>query len=259
MTSSSPAPAPSYCAAQVRRHDRGRYLCTLLAPAACREALFALYAFDHEIARVQTIVHEPMAGLIRLQWWHDVIDGLGRGDEVAHPVVQALKRAVGDGGLNTVYLKRAIDGRRQPFEADQPFDLDACKAYLHDIGGSISSAAASLLGADEQDVLAAAHRVGRACAAFEQLRYQAMSTPDRKIWSSLSHFENRPEEIRAWAREQLVDARRQRVSIARSELSAFFPGTLAGIRLSKAVGSSEQSSLSTAVPKLILCWLRGRF
>ena len=33
----------SYCARQVRRHDRDRYLTCLFAPAGRREGLFALY------------------------------------------------------------------------------------------------------------------------------------------------------------------------------------------------------------------------
>ena len=40
-------------AALVRRHDRDRYQTALFAPAARREALFALYAFNYEIARVR--------------------------------------------------------------------------------------------------------------------------------------------------------------------------------------------------------------
>ena len=49
----------SYCAGQVRAHQHDRYLATLLAPAGARDALFALYAFDHEIARVRHIVSQP--------------------------------------------------------------------------------------------------------------------------------------------------------------------------------------------------------
>src|ERR1041385_2992054 len=59
-------------AALCRRHDRDRYQTALFAPADRREALFALYAFNYEIARVREIVSEPMLGQIRLQWWREV-------------------------------------------------------------------------------------------------------------------------------------------------------------------------------------------
>ena len=92
-------------AADVRVHSPDRYLSTLFAPPQYREALLALYAFDGELARIQQIVSEPMAGLIRLQWWDDVIDGLGSGDAVAHPIIQALDRAVAENGLETDVLE----------------------------------------------------------------------------------------------------------------------------------------------------------
>src|SRR6266700_4185448 len=61
-------------AALVRRHDRDRFQTALFAPADRREALFALYAFNYEIARVRESVTQPMLGQIRLQWWREVVD-----------------------------------------------------------------------------------------------------------------------------------------------------------------------------------------
>src|SRR6476659_2869718 len=46
-------------AALVRRHDHDRFQTVLFAPAARREALFALYAFNYEIARVRDSVSQP--------------------------------------------------------------------------------------------------------------------------------------------------------------------------------------------------------
>ncbi len=54
-------------------NDRDRFQTALFAPARHREALFALYAFNYEIARVRETITEPMLGQIRLQWWREVI------------------------------------------------------------------------------------------------------------------------------------------------------------------------------------------
>ena len=70
-------------AALVRRHDRDRFQTALFAPAARREALFALYAFNYEIARVRESVREPMLGQIRLQWWREAIDAAFAGERAA--------------------------------------------------------------------------------------------------------------------------------------------------------------------------------
>ena len=67
-----------HCAALVRDFDRDRYLAALYAPAHLRPALYALYAFNLEIARVRELAREPMPGEIRLQWWREVCAGRAR-------------------------------------------------------------------------------------------------------------------------------------------------------------------------------------
>src|SRR5439155_3207024 len=82
-------------AALVRRHDRDRFQTVLFAPVARREALFALYAFNYEIARVRESVTQPMLGQIRLEWWRESIAAAYRGDAVRqHPVVESLTAAI---------------------------------------------------------------------------------------------------------------------------------------------------------------------
>ena len=54
--------------------DNDRFLTALFAAAAEREALFALYAFNIEIAKTRETVSEPLIGQMRLQWWRDAID-----------------------------------------------------------------------------------------------------------------------------------------------------------------------------------------
>src|SRR5947207_3878482 len=74
-------------AALVRRHDRDRFQTALFAPARQREALFALYAFNYEIARVREAVSEPTLGHIRLQWWREVVSAAFSGEAPRHHVV----------------------------------------------------------------------------------------------------------------------------------------------------------------------------
>ncbi|MDE1903717.1 MAG: squalene/phytoene synthase family protein, partial [Alphaproteobacteria bacterium] len=61
--------APSSLAAFVRQHDRDRFATAMFAPEPRRENLFALYAFNYELAKVRESVREPMMGRVRLQWW----------------------------------------------------------------------------------------------------------------------------------------------------------------------------------------------
>src|SRR3978361_647509 len=79
-----------HCADIVRLQDKDRFLSSLFAPSEQRLFLFALYAFDIETARVRDLVSDPMAGNIRLQWWHEAMAGLRSGEAEAHPVLTAL-------------------------------------------------------------------------------------------------------------------------------------------------------------------------
>jgi 15-cis-phytoene synthase len=79
-----------HCETLVRAGDKDRFLATLFAPAEHRAAMFALYAFNLEIARIREVARAPMAGEIRLQWWSDVLgadvlDADARGEVEGHP------------------------------------------------------------------------------------------------------------------------------------------------------------------------------
>jgi phytoene synthase len=80
----------AHCERLVRAADKDRFLATLFASKPHRPALFALYAFNVEVARVREHVREPVAGQVRLQWWSDMLAGTGHGDVAAHPVAAAL-------------------------------------------------------------------------------------------------------------------------------------------------------------------------
>ena len=57
----------AHCEALVRAADRDRFLAALFAPRERRGALFALYAFNVEIARVREVVYgtaEPKTGAL---------------------------------------------------------------------------------------------------------------------------------------------------------------------------------------------------
>ncbi|MDR6431136.1 phytoene/squalene synthase family protein [Brucella pseudogrignonensis] len=79
-----------HCLALLREADRDRYLSVLYAPEDKRGALAAIYAFNTEIARIRDLVHEPLPGEVRLQWWRDLINGEARGSAEAHPLAAAL-------------------------------------------------------------------------------------------------------------------------------------------------------------------------
>ena len=78
-----------YCQTTLRDLDRDRYLSCLLMPDAIARDMAALYLFNAEIARIRDLVHEPLPGEIRLQWWRDLFEA-GSTGENAGPLALAL-------------------------------------------------------------------------------------------------------------------------------------------------------------------------
>jgi len=101
----------AYLTGLVRAYDRPRYYATLLAPAAIRGDLFALYGFAAEIARVPDQVSEPGLGEIRLRWWSEALAGTAGGEgEGATPAL----RAVPEPATSTLLMAAAALGIWRP-------------------------------------------------------------------------------------------------------------------------------------------------
>lgn len=131
----------------VRRVDPDRYLTALFAPPARREALFTLYAFNHELARAREVVREPFAALIRLQWWREVIEGAHRAHEVAGPLAAALD----EGCLAAADLEAMIVAREMEAES---FDTQSeFETYAMGAAGGLMVAAGRALGMDAPEPL----------------------------------------------------------------------------------------------------------
>ncbi|MCW3475733.1 phytoene/squalene synthase family protein [Limobrevibacterium gyesilva] len=159
-----PSPELSPLATLVRRHDPDRFLTALFAPPARREALFLLYAFNHELARAREVASEPMLALIRLQWWREVVEGERRRHEVAGPLGEALDAGV----LDRDDLLTMIEGREAEAEPSVP-SLAAWRAYLAATAGGLAVAAGRVLGAEPQ-VLDRLRALGAAYGVAGQLR-----------------------------------------------------------------------------------------
>jgi phytoene synthase len=88
------AQAYAHCEALTREHDHDRWLSGLFAPAEARPHLYALTAFSYEVGRLREIMHEPIAGEMRLQWWRDALTGPRRAEIAGHPVAAALSDSI---------------------------------------------------------------------------------------------------------------------------------------------------------------------
>lgn len=112
------AEAYRHCQQLVRAQDKDSFLATLFAPGDRRPYLFALDAFALEIARVKTLVREPMTGVIRLQWWLEALSGLRAEEAAASPVMIALEDASRQTGVALGPLKSAVEARQDELRGE---------------------------------------------------------------------------------------------------------------------------------------------
>jgi 15-cis-phytoene synthase len=132
----------------VKAHDYDRYVATLFAPSDNREALFSLYAFDAEVSRISDLVHDPMPGEVRLQWWRDVVNGGRDGEAAGHPVASILIKTIASHNLPRSALDAYCDARIFDFYHDVMPDRTALEAHLGATQSAIIQLAAMILDPD---------------------------------------------------------------------------------------------------------------
>jgi len=163
--------AASYesCRALVRAEDRDRYLAALFAPAAKRHHLFALYAFNLEIAHIAERVREPAMGEIRLQWWRDAIEGKAAGDAAGNPVAHALIDTIEHCGLSMPLFTTLIDAHAFDLYSDPMASMQQLETYLDESSVALMRLATQILG-DSGDSQMGASFAGRAFGLTNLLR-----------------------------------------------------------------------------------------
>jgi 15-cis-phytoene synthase len=151
--------AADHCRDLVRQGDPDRYLATLLSPSVHHDALFALYAFNLEIARVRDTVSDPLPGEVRYQWWRDALAGEARGDVRSHPVAAALLDAVARYHLPRKALTDLIDARVFDLYDDPMPRLTDLEGYCGETSSALIRLAGLVLhdGADPGGSDAAGH------------------------------------------------------------------------------------------------------
>ena len=157
----------AYCRDRVVRFDPDRAAVIAFQPAEARPALYALHAFNLEVAHLRETVGEPALGAIRLQWWRDALDEARSGRERRHAVLQPLAAAIRDRDLPGDRFRRLLDARELDLDAAPPADLPA---YARETGGTLAALAGQIVSgqAGNEDIGAAWALVGwlRAAAFF---------------------------------------------------------------------------------------------
>ena len=134
----------------------------MFAPREARADLFALIAFNVELARIAEIVTEPGLGAIRLQWWREAIDRAAKGEATGHPVADAIGAAMRKGKLSRARIDALIDARNFDIETRIMPDWAALEAYLAATAGGLFALGGECLGSRGPSLEKAATQAGLA-------------------------------------------------------------------------------------------------
>ena len=236
----------AYAADELRRDDRERFLADLFAPEAERRHLFALHAFNLEVARVREKVRDPLPGEVRLQWWRDLIGGKPHGDAAGNPLAAALIETISLSGLPRAALVNLIDARVFDLYDDPMPSVTDLEGYAGETASALIQCGAMILvgGRDPKSADAAGH-AGVAQAITGLLRALPWHARRRQLYlpadlmakhgaKAEDVFAARltPEvaavlgDLRALARSHLAKARSLIPALDRAVLPAFLPVAL---------------------------------
>ena len=129
----------------LRESDRDRYLSTLALPAAARDGVTAILAFNADIASIRERVSGPAPGEIRLQWWNDALKGDGHGAVRQNPLADALLTTLDRYALPPGTLQRLIGARRFDLYDDPMPDLETFEGYAGETASTLLQLSAMIL------------------------------------------------------------------------------------------------------------------
>ena len=133
------------CAEMVRVGDPDRFLSVMTAPDDARARLFALYAFNLEVARAPWVTKEEMIAEMRLQWWLDAINEIYAGKVRHHEVVEPLAEVIDAYALPQSLFTSLIEARRFDIYRECHPDRAAFDGYIDATAGSLMTLAAMSL------------------------------------------------------------------------------------------------------------------
>ncbi|MES2712321.1 MAG: squalene/phytoene synthase family protein [Pseudomonadota bacterium] len=261
----------------VRARDPDRYLAAIFAPAAQRETLFTLLAYNAELARAREAATNPLAALIRLQWWRDAISEACAGRPARrHEVAEPLHAAIASGALDADALVALADAREAETEEEGIASAAAFAAYLRATAGALAVATARLLGAEGASLplierLGAAYGLAGVLRSVPHLaragRCLLPAAPLAEVGLTREGVIADPQSaaplIRAMAEEgaaRLAEARAEARDLPRATLAAVLPAVLASrdlVRMAEGIEAAPVRGFADRAA-LISAGLRGR-
>jgi phytoene synthase len=123
------------CCDVLRAHDRDRLIANLFAPQHHRFHLNALSAFAAELTSIRTKVSEPLLGVMRLQYWRDVLCSYNETMKTGNPLADALRQMLEETELTFTVIEQLIDNHESQLHDDRPLELSTYERRYAELEG----------------------------------------------------------------------------------------------------------------------------
>jgi phytoene synthase len=121
-----------------------------------------MYAFNVEVSRIREQVSQPLPGEMRLQWWTDMLAGVGHGGVEGNPVAAELLLAIQTCRLPVERLSRLIEEHQFDLYNDPMPTMAALEGYINDTSSTLFSLAALIAGHSSEAIEHLARHAGLA-------------------------------------------------------------------------------------------------
>ena len=273
----------SYCANELRSNDYERYLSALFIPNHHREAVFTIYAFNSEVSRTREMVSESILGEIRLQWWRESIQKIYQNEIVEHPILESLRKTLGDYDLPIDFFEDLLDARLSDFKKTPSEDLEGLIDYARSTSGTLGMMVMKLLGFNDTVSIRVASLVSTAWALIGLIRAIHFHAQSERIYLpkellinnnvdniSILSFQSSPQlslivnEVIDNARALLTEARSLRNEVPRPARRGLLLGPLADCYIRDIIRANYDPfslrKLGLTLPtSLILASIKGRY
>ncbi|XP_072107820.1 NADH dehydrogenase (ubiquinone) complex I, assembly factor 6 isoform X1 [Mobula birostris] len=181
----APAHRERYCVQVVRNRDYEGFLTSLLLPSELRCSVFALRAFNVELAQVQDVVSQKTLGLMRIQFWRQLIEDVYSNNPPHQPIAIELWKAVRKHKLTKRWFLRIIDERERNLNEKAYRNIQELESYAENAQSSFIYLLLEVLGVRDLHADHAASHIGKAQGIVTCLRATPYHSTRRKVYLPL--------------------------------------------------------------------------
>ncbi|XP_006008824.1 NADH dehydrogenase (ubiquinone) complex I, assembly factor 6 isoform X2 [Latimeria chalumnae] len=164
------------------KRDHDSYLCSLLVPPESRRSVFALKAFNVELAQIKDSVSQKTIGLMRMQFWKEAMEEIYSDSPPPQPVAVELWEAVRKHKLTKRWFTRIIEEREKNLDDKAYRNIQELECYAENSHSSLNYLILETIGIKDVHADHIASHIGKAQGIVTCLRAIPYHSSRRRVY-----------------------------------------------------------------------------